>query len=219
MVSCHREVKKEETLEDLSEEHAVKPFFADNYPVTDKMFGKGTGDRPFKTKHLISDNTAWFTNDSLKQTLNFILSSDNDRLVTCCFDNNNTPNEVVTKWDVRYEKGNTALEEDKLLYYKEFYTKAPNINSKYFTSNKGFKLGDPKEKAIKQYGKPDSVKTVEGFEKYYWNPIGAQITQKEQNVSEKDLLLIDEKKQFIIMYFKNNKLATVIFNNVGRPIE
>lgn len=216
MCSCHQQ-KQEVISDDLpTPEQMVKPYFADNYPVTDKMFGKATSSRPVKTEHLESQNTAWFTNDSLKQTLSFILFSDNERLVTSCFDNDNVPNEVIEKMDLNDAQMYTASAEDKLVYFKEFFKKAKKIETKYFTSNKGFKIGDPKEKAIKQYGKPDSVKTVEGFEKYYWNPVGAQVS-KQPAVDEKDLLLIDEKKQFITMYFKNNKLATIIFDNVNRP--
>jgi len=204
--------------EDLkSPEELVKPFFADNYPVTDKMFGKPTANRPVTTAHLRSENTAWFTNDSLKQTLMFILFSDNSRIVTACFDNDNAPTEVFSKSDFSDKDNYPASREDRLLYFKEFFGSAKKIDSKFFTSNMGFRIGDLKSKAIKQYGKPDSIKMVEGFEKYYWNPEGAQITK--QNVPEKDLLLIDEKKQFITMYFKNNKLATMILANTPRYLQ
>ncbi|KFF02788.1 hypothetical protein [Chryseobacterium luteum] len=200
-----------------SPEELIKPFFADNYPVTDKMLGKPTANRPVTTSHLRSENTAWFTNDSLKQTLMFILFSDNSRIVTACFDNNNVPSELIKKKDFSdFSDHNNypSSEEDRLLYYKEFFSTAKKIDTKYFTSNMGFKIGDSKEKAIKKYGKPDSIRVVEGFDKYFWNPAGAQITR--QNVPEKDLLLIDEKKQFITMYFKNNKLATMILDNTSR---
>ncbi len=198
-----------------SPEELVKPFFADNYPVTDKMLGNPTADRPVTTAHLRSENTAWFTNDSLQQTLMFILFSDNSRIVTACFDQNNVPGEVFSKRDFSDNNNYPASKEDRLLYYREFFSSAKKIDTKYFISNMGFKIGDSKEKAIKKYGKPDSIRVVEGFDQYFWNPAGAQITR--QNVPEKDLLLIDEKKQFITMYFKNNKLATIILDNTSRP--
>lgn len=144
----------------------------------------------------------------------FILFSDNSRIVTACFDNNNIPSEVFSKMDFSDNNNYPANEEDRLLYYKEFFLSAKKIDKKFFTSNLGFRIGDLKEKAITKYGKPYSIKTVEGFEKYYWNPAGARITR--QNVPEKDLLLIDIKKQFITMYFKNNKLATMILDNTPR---
>lgn len=216
--SCQQQKKDEEVaMEDSdlkSAEELVKPFFADNYPVIDKMFGKPTSSRPVTTAHLRSENTAWFTNDSLQQTLMFILFSDNSRLVTACFDHKNVPSEVFSKMDFSDNHNYPSNEEDRLLYYKEFFSSAKKIDTKYFISNMGFKIGDPKEKAIKKYGKPDSIRVVEGFDKYFWNPAGAQITR--QNVPEKDLLLIDEKKQFITMYFKNNKLATMILDNISR---
>ncbi|KFF26492.1 hypothetical protein SAMN02787073_5120 [Chryseobacterium vrystaatense] len=216
--SCQQQKKEEDIAvkdEDIkSPEELIKPFFADNYPVTENMFGKATSNRPVITAHLRSENTAWFTNDSLQQSLLFILFSDNSRLVTACFDNNNIPGEVFSKMDFSDNNNYPSSEEDRLLYYKEFFKSAKKIDKKYFISNMGFQIGDAKEKAIAKYGKPDSIKTAEGFEKYYWNPAGAQITQK--NVPEKNLLLIDEKKQFITMYFKNNKLATMILDNTPR---
>jgi len=219
--SCQQQKKDDNVAindEDIkSPEELVKPFFADNYPVTEKMFGKPTANRPVITAHLRSENTAWFTNDSLKQTLMFVLFSDNSRIVTACFDNGNAPSEVFSNMDLSDNKNYPASKEDRLLYFKEFFMSAKKIDDKFFTSNMGFKIGDLKAKAIKRYGKPDSIKTVEGFEKYYWNPAGAQITR--QNVPEKDLLLIDEKKQFITMYFKNNKLATMILDNAPRAIQ
>ncbi|MBE9601469.1 hypothetical protein [Pedobacter sp. MC2016-24] len=219
--SCQQQKKDDDVAindEDIkSPEELVKPFFADNYPVTEKMFGKPTSNRPVTTAHLRSENTAWFTNDSLKQTLMFVLFSDNSRIVTACFDNGNAPSEVFSNMDLSDNNNYPASKEDRLLYFKEFFVSAKKIDDKFFTSNMGFKIGDLKAKAIKRYGKPDSIKTVEGFEKYYWNPAGAQITR--QNVPEKDLLLIDEKKQFITMYFKNNKLATMILDNAPRAIQ
>lgn len=218
LFSCQQQ-KKEAIVavkdEDIkSPEEMIKPFFADNYPVTENMFGKATSNRPVITSHLRSENTAWFTNDSIQQSLMFILFSDNSRIVTACFDNNNIPSEVFSKMDFSDHNNYSASKEDRLLYYKEFFKSAKKIDKKFFTSNLGFRIGDLKEKAITKYGKPDSIKTVEGFEKYYWTPAGAQITR--QNVPEKDLLLIDIKKQFITMYFKNNKLATMILDNTPR---
>lgn len=219
--SCQQQKKAEDVAirdEDIKNpEKLVKPFFADNYPVTEKMFGKPTSNRPVITSHLRSENTAWFTNNSLNQSLMFILFSDNSRIVTACFDNDNVPAEVFSNMDLSDNNNYPASKEDRLLYFREFFMSAKKIDDKFFTSNMGFKVGDLKAKAIKRYGKPDSIKTVAGFEKYYWNPPGAQITR--QNVPEKDLLLIDEKKQFITMYFKNNKLATMILDNTPRSIQ
>ena len=215
-ISCTQS-NKDVAIDDgqfAKEEALAKPYVADNFPVDDKMFGKGRANRPVITPHLRSENTAWFTNDSLKQTLMFILSSDNDRLYTAGFDNKNLPDEFILRNDLCDENKYRASDEHSLQYFSEFFTKAKQIDSKYFTSNMGFKMGDAKEKAINRYGKPDSIKTANGFEKYYWNPVAAQVTK--QHVPEKDLILIDEKKQFIEMYFKNNKLVVLIFDNGTR---
>jgi len=215
-ISCTQS-NKDGAIDDglfAKEEVLPKPYVADNFPVSDKMFGKARANRPVITPHLRSENTAWFTNDSLKQTLMFILSSDNDRLYTAGFDNNNLPDEFILRNDLSDENNYHSSGEHSLQYFSEFFNKAKKIDSKYFTSNMGFKIGDVKEKAIDRYGKPDSIKTADGFEKYYWNPVAAQVTK--QHVPEKDLIIIDEKKQFIEMYFKNNKLVVLIFDNVTR---
>lgn len=132
----------------------MKPFFADNYPVTEQMLGKGSPNRTTKTAHLIYENTAWFTNDSLKQTLMLMLFSDNTRLVTICFDNDDVPAELMTKSDITDERTNITSDENKLLYFNEFFKKAKRVDPKYFTTNKGFKLGDSKEKALSNMGDP-----------------------------------------------------------------
>ena len=217
-MSCGQQPKEVAMSDDMKNpEELVKPFFADNYPVTDQMLGKGSPNRTTKTAHLIYESTAWFTNDSLKQTLMFMLFSDNTRLVTICFDHNDVPAELMTKSDITDERTNITSDENKLRYFNEFFKGAKKVEAKYFTTNKGFKLGDSKEKAIKQYGEPDSIKMVDGFQKYYWNPAGAQITK--QSVPEKDLLLIDEKKQFINMYFKDDKLRALVFDQTPRSDE
>lgn len=117
--SCQQQKKDEQVAikdEDFrNAEEMVKPFFADNYPVTEKMLGKPTANRPVVTAHLRSENTAWFTNDSLKQTLMFILFSDNSRIVTACFDNDNVPTEVFANRDVGDNNNYPASKEDLLL--------------------------------------------------------------------------------------------------------
>ena len=96
--SCTQQPKDVAMSDEMKNpEEVIKPFFADNYPVTDQMLGKGSANRATKTAHLIYENTAWFTNDSLKQTLMFVLFSDNTRLVTICFDNNDVPVELMAR--------------------------------------------------------------------------------------------------------------------------
>ena len=83
-ISCTQS-NKDVAIDDLQfakEEALSKPYVADNFRLNDKMFGKIRANRPVITPHLRSENAAWFTDDSLKQTLMFILSSDNHRLYT-----------------------------------------------------------------------------------------------------------------------------------------
>lgn len=76
------------------------------------------------------------------------------------------------------------------------------INSKYFTSDKGLRLGDNKEKILKIYGQPDKRTTSKGIEVLEWNFVGDLLYDGKEDLKGKPLAKDNYGHQAYLL-FKN----------------
>ena len=187
----------------------IPKFRVDNYPVTDEMFTPNLHSR--KSGEISEDEGAWFSNDTLKQTLVFVLYTDYHRLVTYHFLNNDIPFGIIKRMEL-HTGHELASDKLKQKYFKGFLTQTTKIRKSYFKTNKGFKLGDSKEKALKVYGKPDKTKIENGIEKYEWDFIG-YISYDGKTKLKRNILAEDSFGHQTTMFFRNNKLIGLIFYN------
>ena len=148
----------------------IPKFVVDNYPVSDEMLAPNAHFR--KSEEISDGEGAWFSNDTLKQTLVFVLYTDYHRMVTYHFLNSDIPAGIINRIELHTSDGELASDKLKQKYFKGFLTQTTKIGRYYFKTSKGFKLGDSKEKAIKVYGKADKTKIENGIEKYEWDLIG-----------------------------------------------
>lgn len=193
----------------------IKNFFVDDYPVTDQMLADKTGNNSSYKKQsgkTFSYDKAWFSNDTLKQTLVFELYTDYHRMVTYHFYNNDIPTDLINKMALHNEGGEFAPEKQKQKDFNGFLMQTTKINSTYFITDKGFRLGDARQKAVDIYGNPDKQSVNFGIEKLEWAFVGDEFYDGKTDLKGKPLAK-DSFGHQIVMYFKNGKLIGQILHN------
>jgi hypothetical protein len=168
--------------------------------------------RSRKSGEIADVEGAWFSNDTLKQTLVFVLYTDYHRLVTYHFLNNDIPFGIIQRMELHTAVGELASDKLKQKYFKGFLVNTTKIGRSYFKTNKGFKLGDSKEKALKVYGKPDKTTIVNGVQNYEWDFAGDILYDSKTKLKRK-ILAEDSFGHQTTMFFRNNKLIGIIFHN------
>jgi len=200
-------------LSDYSQTYSsdtLPKFVIDGYPVTDEMLAPNAHSR--KSGEISDVEGAWFSNDTLKQTLVFVLYTDYHRLITYHFLNNDIPIGIIQRMELHTADGELASDKIKQKYFNGFLAQTTKIGRPYFKTNKGFKLGDSKEKALKAYGKPDKTIIVNGVDKYDWDFVG-DILYDSKTKLKRNILAEDSFGHQITMFFRSNKLIGIIFHN------
>ena len=190
----------------------IKRFIVDDYPLTDDMFGRDINGREIKSGGVISVDKVWFTNDTLRQTIVVELYTDNFRMAEFHFQNQDIPKGLIKRMELHVDAGDFASQQQKEKKFKGFIATATKISKKYFTTDKGFKLGDHKLKAVNIYGKPDK-KTIENdIEVLEWDFEGDILYDGKTNLKGKPLAK-DNYGHQTTMFFKGDKLIAIIFHN------
>jgi hypothetical protein len=161
-----------------------------------------------------SYDRVWFSNDTLKQILVFELYTDYHRMVTYHFYTNDIPIDLISRMELHIDGGDPASEKQKLNDFGGFLKQTTKINSSYFITDKGFRLGDTKQKAIETYGNPDKQTITDGIEKLEWDFIGNELYDGKTDLKGKPLADNSFGHQ-ILMYFRNGKLTgQILFNDI-----
>lgn len=201
----------------ISISDTIKKFEVDDFPVTNKMMADKTINNSSYKKQsgqLFSYDKAWFKNDSLNQTLVFELYTDYFRMVTYAFYNDDIPTDLINRMELNLDGGELASLQQKLKDFNGFLKQATKINSAYFISDKGFKLGDLKKKAIDIYGKPDKDSVSNKLEILEWRFFGDIFYDGKTNLNGKRLAK-DSYGHHIVMYFKYGKLiGQILYNEI-----
>jgi len=210
--------KNENVLSDtqVSVSDTIKKFSVDDYPITNKMFTDKSNNSSYRklSGNTFSVDKIWFSNDTIKQTLVFELYSDYHRLVTYHFLNNDTPIDLINKIELHTNDGKLASDKQKLKDFSGFLKQATKINSSYFVTNKGLKLGDIKQKAVDIYGSPNKKSITDEIEKLEWLFLGDEFYDGKTNLKGKPLAENSFGHQ-IEMYFRNGKLiGQILFNDI-----
>ena len=206
---------KSEQQSTLGASDTIKRFLVDDYPVTNTMLADKTSNNSSYKKQsgqTYSSDKAWFGNDTLKQTLVFELYTDYHRMVTYHFYNNDIPTDLINRMELHIDGGELASEKQKLKDFNGFLNQTTKINSTYFITDKGFRLGVTIQKAIDTYGNPDEKSIRNGIEKFEWSFIGDTFYDSKAKLKVKPLA----KESFghqIVMYFRNGKLIGHILHN------
>jgi hypothetical protein len=193
----------------------IKRFLVDDYPITNTMLAYKTSNNSSYKKQsgqTYSYDKVWFSNDTLKQTLVFELYTDYHRMVTYHFYNNDIPTDLINRMELHIDGGELASENQKLKDFNGFLNQTTKINSTFFITDKGFRLGDTKQNAINKYGKPDKQSTSNGIEKLEWKFIGDMNYADKTDLNGKPLAK-DSFGHQVVMYFKNGKLIGQILHN------
>lgn len=193
----------------------IKRFVVDDYPVSNAMLSDKPSNNSSHKKQsgqTYSYDKVWFSNDTLKQTLVFELYTDYHRMVTYHFYSNDIPTDLINSMELHIDGGKLASEKQKLKDFNGFLKQTTKINSTYFITDKGFRLGDTKQKTIDTYGSPDKISISNGIEKFEWSFIGDTFYNGKIDLKGKPLAK-DSFGHQIVMYFRNGKLIGQILHN------
>jgi hypothetical protein len=210
----HETKQKEKSTEKINLENISK-YYVDDYPVSEKMLKMLNANSLTKQSgNVISNDKAWFSNDTLNQTLVFELYTDYHRLVIYHFFNTDFPKDLIERIEFHDKAGQHISKNKKLNEINGFINQSTEIESNYFVSNKKIALGDTITKAIDIYGKPEKISLSDGIEKLEWQFIGEENYTGKTDLKGKPLA----KNSFgnnIEMYFRNGKLiGQILFNDI-----
>lgn len=122
------------------------------------------------------------------------------------------PSELLSQIELHSKDGKLASLNQKLIDIKGFLISSIQINSDYFKSNKGFRIGDIKQKAIEIYGAANQVTFENGVEKLEWSFIGDEFYENGMELNGMPLAQDSYGHQFQ-MFFRNGKLIGQILHN------
>lgn len=202
----------------------IKKLVVDDYPVSDDMLAdisSNNSSHKKKSGEIFSLDKVWLSNDTLNQILVFDLYTDYHRLNIFHFLKNDIPSDIISQMELYVSKSkfdnifNEATFKQKKNYFSGFVNSAYKINQRYFTTKKGFKLGDKKEKAISVYGNPDKCLTVDNIEKCEWKFEGDYVESEEihPKVKTKKPFAKDSFGYSVMMYFRNDTIIAIIISN------
>lgn len=230
LFSCNNSATKDETPEEKRDSSSptvtaptdsskafgdsITKLIVDDYPVTNKMLDCNGPDGTCELRYnsLLSLDKIWFSNNTLKQTLVFELYTDYHRLITFHFSNTDIPAGLIKRMLLATPDREEASDKQKMQNFSGLLPLAQKISSEYFTSVKGFKIGDPKEKATQVYGKPDITKAADGVEEYEWDFTGDILYDGKTDLKGKPLAK-DNYGHQVIMFFRDNKLIGMVLHN------
>jgi hypothetical protein len=187
----------------------IPKFVVDDYPLTIDMIYRNVYSR--KSGAVTDGEGAWFSNDTLKQTLVFVLYTDGHRLYTFHFLNSDIPPGLINRMEL-HSGGEIAPNELKQKIFKGFLMQTTKISKSYFKTDKGFMLGDNKQKALKIYGKPTKIKTENGIERYEWEFSGDAFEDGKTDLKGKHVAENSFGHQ-ATLFFRKNKLIGLILHN------
>lgn len=193
----------------------IKKFVIDDYPVTNEILTDKTSNNSsykIQSGQSLSYDKVWFSNDTLKQILVFELYTDYHRLVTYHFLDNDIPADLIKRMELHIDRGELASDKQKLKDFSGFLKQTTKIKSSYFITDKGFRLGDTKQKAFDTYGNPDKQTIVNEIKKLEWLFVGDNSYGGKTDLKGKPIVENSFGHQ-ITMYFRNGKLVGQILHN------
>ncbi len=166
------------------------------------------------SNRLTSFDNAWFTNDSLDQSIVMGLYTDGFRTHYIHFYNHSLPDNEIRH--LIFHSSNESQALPSLKKQKSsltgFIKAAKRIPPRYFTSKNGIELGCQKSALIALYGEPDSVKYYQNMEVYNWVFAG-DIDLQNMPVTKNKPLAAFSYGYLVIAYFKNNQLVCQVLEN------
>lgn len=191
-----------------SQYDAIPSFTVDDYPVTNAMFKIAK----YPEEPVLSFDGLWFSSGN--QTLAIALYTDYYRYAIFHFRNDFVPTDLIDKMGLHKPPPDNDIADLnlKIELFKSVFPKLNEVDSSYLISNKGFRLGDLKMKAINEYGQADLVKYDGIVEIVSWEFIGDTFYDGKQELNGKPLAKNSFGHQ-LKMYFKNEKLIGMFLHN------
>jgi len=191
---------------------SYKEFIVDDYPIPNINLITFAPYDIVKIGNLFSSDRVWFKNDTIKQAIVIDLYTDLHRLNIFNFYINNIPTEIINNIELTTEDGELATFLQKSKEIDGFLEQSFELETIYFTSNKGIRLGDLKEKILTIYSDPDSIYSNKDIEVYVWDFVGDALANQTQNLHNK-LIAKESYGNTTKLYFKANKLIAVHIHN------
>jgi hypothetical protein len=180
-------------------------FIGDGYHVPKEMLKNSS--HSIESKDLVSYDKSWLSNDSLGETLVFDVYTDYYTLNSFHFLNEEMPPALLEKMELHLKSGEIATTEQKNISIGGLISKATKINSSFFVTQKGLKLGDAKQKITAMYGNPDRTSVSKGIEACEWT--SSNSTRKSSSLE--DNMASGDLGSRTTMFFKFDQLIAIVF--------
>ena len=186
----------------------IGKFIVDGFPITGKMLdsSKSSNQGHFNFDGLI------FSNKVNDKTIMIALYTDQYRYLEIEFINNFIPKEIIDRIELNDKVGELLTINEKQNIWGKLIVPTNIIENKYFVTNKGFIINDPKNKILNLYGKPDNYRKKDGLEIYEWSFLGDLLIDQKTDVKNKKVAK-DSYGNRTTLYFKNDHLVAMVFNN------
>ena len=161
-------------------------------------------------------------------TVPFFISKDNNQIIyieICCahfhklhiyiFDKINIPQELLDLYNMNYKKG--YLKEDAVTYIKNRIENAIRVDSKYFITKKGAKLGMSSKDIVSIYGTPHYIEIVKFKPKkilrFKWKVFGFTEADHFGNIPKENVCKQLECNHEISVDFVDDKAVVIHIEN------
>ena len=148
----------------------------DGYPIENYRLNKYYG--PIEWEDCAAGDMAWFVNEAGDQALVMMLYTDYHRLYYWHFNPKDMPEVIFNSIGLPDRKSKNSPEwipltpEEKTGCLEHFLQIADRLPSRYFITNKGFRLGMPPQKFIDYFGNPTGEETTSEGKLLSWDFTG-----------------------------------------------
>ena len=194
----------------------VQAIEEDGYPIENHRLKKYYG--LIGSEDCGSGDQAWFVNETRNQALVIMLYTDYHRIQSLHFNPGNIP-EIIFKAVALHKRESKYSglwiplpPVEKARCMEHFLEIAESIPSRYFITNKGFRLGMPPQKAIEYYGNPTRVETTSEGNLLSWDFAGDPSIPGIK-VKEGQVYVESSFGYHLKILFDNEKAAAIIMRS------
>ena len=182
----------------------------DNYSITDSMIIENYRE-DLSNQSIFTLDTETFKNDSLNQVIIISLNTDFYRSDIYHFYQNDIPKYLMDYCKEHIQLNRYDIDANKELV--EIIKNGMDINSHYFITERGCKVGMTQKEVLNIYGKPLQEKTDDTLKILIWKFYGIEDYIHKKNIPKELVLNYRDFAYTLKIYLKNGLVNFIHINN------